>query len=249
MTGVQTCALPILLQLPAGGAALVTGSVAVEVLRAPAATASASSVWKGFLESAWAGEDAPSVLLWVLEGGVEVLAEGKPLRVAPGSKLAWVRTGAGMGWRRESPAFSETGELQRRRMLAAAALPVRDLLPAGSRLAESRVSGGLDSPVRYRWVTELKARDASGEVGLTLPVEGGWVQWVVGLAGTPPGEREVVEVTWDGRQFRGRVNGRTVLVLGKDRLRDILRPVSAGWGLQVWGGGVTVVRSGLRDRS
>lgn len=226
---------PVVLELPGFGLSVKEGAVAASVGTPKAA-------W--FLREACA--DEATAALWVLRGEAEARVGGKVMVVKAGRKL--VR--GPEGWREEAVTDQEVADLRKARGLAVSALAGRELVPAGLRLSAGSPStrSGLEPLPAWRWVTVLKERDPATEVGLTLGVEGGWQQWVLGLGAMSPAPREVVvEVVWDGERLSGRIDGALRFSAGRDQLRHVLSPAaSSGWSISAWGGPVTVAKSVLQ---
>lgn len=186
------------------------------------------------LGEAWAGE--PSAVVSVLRGEAELKMPGADVRrLGSGRRLI-----VGFGdCREEALPEREMTSLQEARLQAIASIPgqeARGGLP------------GASSASPWRWVTVLSGREAHAEVGLTFGMDGGWYQWVPGMAALTPAPREFVEVLWDGERLTGRVNGVPCLREDPRRLKAVLRPGDReAWGVSVWGGAATVARSTLQQ--
>lgn len=235
---------PLILKLPGGALTLHRGTLAVRISQAAPAS------WIRLLPEARAGEK-PSAEVWVLEGEVDI---GTGSRIPALSKLL-LQSNA-LGWRQEAVPEAEVLALRRAQALAAASVPGREIIPAGSRLslsgAQAVQGSGREAPGAYRWVTTLAQRGETTEVGLSFAVAGAWHEWVVGLQAIPrtaPNvDPEVVELLWDGRQVIGRVNGVPRFAADLDRAQDCLKPAARpGWGIRAWGGAVTVAQSRLQE--
>lgn len=224
---------PALLTLPGGTLTLTRGLLSVSLPRAPA------TVW--WLPSAEASE-ALRGEVWVLEG--EVRVEGRLL--GPDRKLVLTPE----GWQEAPCPPAELIACWEGRALALAALPGRSLVPEGSLLSgeHPRVQAQGEAPAAYHWVTVLTHRHPATEVRFSLPAAGGWHDWTVGLAGKAAASREVIEVAWDGATLSGRLQGRFLFSIPRERVgEELLAQPRSGWGISVWGGSVTVAQSRVME--
>ena len=183
------------------------------------------------IREARAGDDV-SAEVWILDGTAQLEAGVGIRSVVAGVKLLLTPS----GWVEARTSQEELEGLREERLLAAAALSGRDPL--------SGTVGPAPGP--YRWVTTLTAREPSAELKLTLPIEGVWYDWVIGMASAPARAKEVVEVTWDGSRMTGCVNGRLLFSCRREELARLLPPSGdRSWKLSAWNGKVAVSQSRL----
>lgn len=228
---------PLALALPSGTLLLRRGVVHVEL-------ASSASLGSWALASAWAVSPA-RVAIRLLEGDAE-FQDGIRIWPIPGGTCAIL--GEGQAVSRTPLSKPEIEALVSRRLGLVSALPGRDLLGAQSLSDGQRARAGGRAPsAGYRWVLVLRKRQASSELGVTFPVDGVWYQWVLGLAGRPPRARETVALCWDGESLRISLDGRRVLRVPREKLRELLRPAPEGWEVAVWGGRVRIDQAILSD--
>lgn len=227
---------PVTVELPNASVVVKEGALAVSLPRVR------STAW--LVSEAEAAEAQAGV--WLLWGLAEARIGTGLLPLGTGAKLSLGPS----GWSSSSASEAEIETLLEARAAAAAALPGREIVAPGFLLSAAdpaaRASG--DPLPAYRWVTVLKDRSAATEIRFTLPADGAWRDWTAALARRAPGGREVVELVWDGEFLGGRLNGRPLFSIGRERLaKDLAAAERTGGGISVWGGSATVVSSRLEE--
>lgn len=228
---------PAELALPGGGSlTLGRGLLALSLPRPPAAA------W--LLREADAAEPAGEV--WLLEGEAGARLGDQSLRLEAGEGLVL----GPEGWVRSVASPERLRERFQARAAVAASLGGREIIPSGFSLGEAGflARDGAEPPSAYRWVTVLSRRRPGTEVRFSLPAAGRWYDWTAGMGGKPPAPREVVELVWDGEWLRGRLDGRLLFAVPRERLDRELSPSGrASWALSVWGGAAVAEQSRLQE--